>query len=245
MGVFKNMQNAAFDNFDPTLNNNFDPSLARAGRSNSATGDDPATSLVRAKAGQKMQINITFTNNAAVNLTFELFCYIDSFINRLKTEYVTGNYLYVPLLSLEGLTRHAGTHGGIVGFDQNGTLVIEGDEAAADGRGTIGCGEISYNGLFQASGITPFTVSFIRYTVNTTQQIDQQITYFTKSYSGGTTENKINPRAYFKPNQFQDLTLDITVMLGVDIQSGLRQVVLPGEFVRLSFFITIWSDQVQ
>lgn len=243
MGVFRALQNAAFDNFDPALANNFDPGMSA--KYNNANGAaTPATNLVTAKPGQKMQFNVTLNNPSAVSLWFELFCYLDSFIDRLKTEYVIGNYHYVPLLSLEGLTAHAGTHGGIVGFNSAGNLQIQGDPAASELAGTISCGQISYQGLQKASGITPWTISYIRYTCVTDPQIDQDVTYFTKSYSGGITANPVTPRAYFQPTQFQNFTLDLTVEMGIDIQSGIKTQLLAGENVRLAFFVTVWSDQV-
>lgn len=242
MGNFKAISNGASDHFDPTVNN-FDPSMAKYNNANGASGSGSALNLVQAKAGQKMQFNVVLNNPSARSLWFEMFCYIDSFIDRLKTEYVSGTYLYVPLLSLEGLTRHAATHGGVVGFDQSGTLQIQGDLAAAEVSGTIGCGQISYQGLHKASGITPWTVSSVRFTCLTDQQIDQDITYFTKSYSGGVTANPITPRSYFRPNQFQNFTIDLPIEAGIDIQSGLKVQLFAGENVRLSYFVTIWADQ--
>lgn len=242
MGTFKASQNAAFDNFDPSMNN-FDPAMS--GKYNNANGaSTPATNLVRAKSGQKMQFNVTLNNPTAVPLTFELFCYLDSYIDRLKTQYQVGNYKYIPLLSLEGLTAHAGTHGGVVGFDQNGILIIQGDPSVPELSASISCGEISYQGLFKASGITPWTISYIRYTCRTDPQIDQNIVYFTKSYSGGVTQNPVTPRSYFQPTQFQNFTLDLIVEVGIDIQSGISTLLLAGENVRLNFFVTIWADQV-
>lgn len=243
MGTFKALQNAAFDNFDPSLVNSFDPALS--GKYNNANGaGGAATALVAAAPGQKMQFNVTLNNPSAVSLWFELFCYIDSFIDRQKTEYITGNYTYIPLLSLDGLTAHAGTHGGIVGFDKTGTLQIQGDPSVPQAAGTIGCGQISYQGLQKASAITPFSISYIRYTCVTDPQIDQDIVYFTKSYSGGITQNPVTPRAYFQPTQFQNFTLDLTVEMGIDIQSGIKTQLLAGENVRLAFFVTVWSTQV-
>lgn len=242
MGTFKATQNAAFDSFDPSLNN-FDPSMS--GKYNNANGASQAASnLVHAKSGQKMQFNVTLNNPTAVSLWFELFCYLDSYIDRLKTEYVIGNYKYIPLASLEGLTAHAGTHGGVIGFNQAGNLQIQGDPSVPEEAGTVSCGQISYQGLFRASGITPWTVGYIRYTCVTDAQIDKDVVYFTKSYSGGQTENPVTPRSYFQPTQFQNFTLDLIVEFGIDIQSGIKTQLLPGENVRLAFFVTIWADQV-
>ena len=243
MGTFRALQNAAFDNFDPALANSFDPAMARKYNNANGASGSAVTTVSQAAPGQKMQFNVTLNNPTAQNLTFELFCHIDSFVDRLKTEYVVGNYHYVPLLSLEGLTAHAGTHGGVVGFDQNGNLQIQGDPSVPEVAGTISCGEISYQGLMKASAITPFMLTYIRYTCLTDPQIDQTITYFTKSYSGGVTNNPVSPRSYFQPTQFQNFTLDLTVEMGIDLQSGIFTKLLAGENVRLAFFVTLWAAQ--
>lgn len=239
--MFKNKQGAAFDNFDPSLmKNNFDPRV-----SNNATGGDAGTTAVQAKVGQKMQFNITLNNPTAQTLTFELFNYLNSYTRILNTTYAVGTYTYIPFLTYEGLTafKAAVDHGGTVGFDQAGNLEIRGDTSLAQPSGTIGCSEIGYSGLFEASGITPFQVDFLRFTCLTSPQIDQTITWFQKSYSGGVLQNPVSPRAYFKPNQFQNFTIDITVSFNIGIDKGLKVNLLPAESVRLAFFVTMWTDQ--
>lgn len=237
--MFKNKQGAAFDNFDPALNQ-FDPSVA-----NNATGDQPGTTTTAAKVGQKMQFNVVLNNPTAQTLTFELFNYLNSYIRVLNTTYVKSTYLYIPFLSYEGLFRfkQATDHGGTVGFNDLGNLEIRGDTAAADPTATISCKEIAYSGLFEASAVTPFKVDFLRFTCLTDPQIDENIVWFQKSYSGGVQQNPISPRAYFKPNQFQNFTIDITVSFTIGIDKGLRTDLLPSENVRLAFFVTMWTDQ--
>lgn len=243
MGTFRALQNAAFDSFDPSLANTFDPGMNA--KYNNANGNGGAASQInQAQPGQKMQFNVTMNNPSAQNLWFELFCYVDSYIDRLKTEYQVGNYLYIPLASLEGLTAHAGTHGGVIGFDKDGNLVIQGDPSIPELSGTLSCGQISYQGLFRASGITPFQVSYIRMTCNSDEQIDQDLTYFTRSYSGGITQNPITPRSYFQPTQFQNFTIDLPIEAGIEIQSGFKVKVLAGENLRYAIFVTNWSSQV-
>jgi len=237
--MFKNKQGAAFDNFDPALNQ-FDPSVA-----NNATGDSPGSTTVAAKVGQKMQFNVVLNNPTIQTLTLELFNYLNSYVKILNSAYVKGNYLYIPLLSYEGLARFkaAPDHGGTIGFNDLGNLEIRGDTAAADPSATISCKEIAYSGLFEASAVTPFKVDFLRFTCLTDPQIDENITWFQKSYSGGVQQNPISPRAYFKPNQFQNFTIDITVSFTIGIDKGLKVDVLPSENVRLAFFVTMWTDQ--
>lgn len=239
MGTFQ-AHGAKFNSYDPDM---FDPALAGKYNNANGNGGSSAVNLVQAKAGQKMTFAVTLNNPAAVSLWFELFCYLQSFIDVLNPAYVKGNYHYVPLLSLEGLTAHAGTHGGIVGFDQNGTLQIQGDLAVPEASGTIGCSEVSYKSLFKASGITPWMITGIRFTSKTDAQIDNNITYFTQSYSGGRTQNPIKPRTYFNPDQFQNFTLDLPIQAGIDIQSGLNVLVNAGETLSLNFFVSMWADQ--
>lgn len=242
--MIKNKQGAAFDTFDPSLGNHFDPSV---GNKNNATGDStPASTVTSAKVGQKMQFNITLNNPSAVPLTFELFNYLNSYTRILNSTYVQGTYKYIPLYTFEGILAltAAANHGGVVGFDQAGNLEIRGDTAAAELSGTIGCSEIGYSGLFEASGITPFAVSFIRFTSQTSPQINQPLIWFRKTYSGGEEINNVSPKAYFKPTQFQNFIIDITVSMDFGIDKGLRTKVLAGETVELSFFVYMWVDQV-
>lgn len=239
--MFRNKQGAAFDNFDPSVNS-FDPSVM-----NNATGDgSPASgSVIATKVGQKMQFNIVLNNPTAQVLSFELFNYLNSFVRILNPAYAIATYLYVPFLTYEGLTlfKAAPDHGGTVGFDAAGNLEIRGDTSVPQPSGTIACKEIGYSALFEASGITPFTVDFLRFTCLTNLQIDQPITWFKKSYSGGVVQNIISPRAYFKPNQFQNFTIDITVSFNIGIDLGLMTQLLAGENVRLAFFVTFYSKQ--
>jgi hypothetical protein len=93
-----------FDNFDPdnfnadVYSDMYDPDNATGANS------DPAATKVRtANPGQKLQLNIVITNSAAVALTAELFSALDSITTRKKAEYASGNYLYIPKLSYEGL----------------------------------------------------------------------------------------------------------------------------------------------
>ncbi len=236
------MQANAFNAYDPRTSgyaNNFDPRVQ--GRYNNANGNEAGTTVADAKPGQKMQINLTLNNPTASNLTFEMFSYLFSQLRTQKQEYIVGAHTYIPITSLEGITAVAANAGGVVGFDQTGTLFIQG--APANPRGTIGCGEIPYASLFAASGITAFDIAYFRMTTTNQPQIDQNLTWFRRTMAGGVQENRISPRAYFRPNQFQNLTIDLTVSLSIGIDSGLRMVVLAGQSVTLGLFISAWTNQ--
>jgi hypothetical protein len=226
--MFEVTKKQAFANFpgmDADVLNVVKKAMNRRGFNN-ATGDN------------KLQLNLSLVNATAALLTFELFSYLDSFLRRIKSEYVTGAFLYTPVLSIEGLQRAIADTGGLVGFDSAGNLDIIGANFAA-ARGQISCDEISYHSLFAASAVMKFNVAFMRMTTTTDAQIDKAITYFQKSFSGGIKQNQISPRSYFRPNQFQSKTLDIMVNFPIEIDKGLKLDLLAGETVRLSLFISI------
>lgn len=232
------MKSLRTSNFDPT---HFDPNAAKG--YNNADGD-AGTTTAQAKPGMKMQVNVTMQNNAAgKDLTVELFNWMTSFTKVLNTTYVNGNYKYIPLLTYEGIAANAAGHGGTVGFDQLGNLEIHGDDAVPDALVTVGCGETPYSAFFEASAIIPFQVAFIRMTCTSDTQIDQQITWFQRTFSGAITTNKVSPRAYFKPNQFQNLTIDITAQFPVGIDAGIFTLVLRSQNLRHSYFINYWTTQ--
>lgn len=231
--------------FDPDT---FDPT-ARGGYNNADGSGAAGTVQVAAKPGQKMQVNLAMSNAAATALTFELFNWMTSMARIYQASYVPtsgaahfANYKYIPLLTYEGLAANIGT-GGTVGFTQNGSLVIKGDNATPDPVGTIACSTSPYAAFFEASSIIPFQVAYIRQTSLTDAQIDNEITWFQRTFAGAETKNNISPRSFFKPNQFQPLTIDVTIGFPVGIDAGLRVIVNPGENLRYALFINYWTKQ--
>jgi hypothetical protein len=225
--------------------NNYDPDTFGAGvysdlyDPNNATGADAspaATAQTVARPGQKLQFNITISNATAKQLLVELFSAFDSVTTRKKAEYANAPYNYVPFLSFEGIAL-AGV--GCVGFDQNGNLQIKG--AALDPVCSVGCAEYPYNSMVESTKTLPFNVAYLRYTVDTDLQIDNNITWFARTFGGKKTQNEISPRAYFKPNQFQNKTIDILAPFTVDGEKGLQIPVNAGENVRLAFFVQRWA----
>lgn len=232
------MKQLRTSNYDPST---FDPNAAKG--YNNADGD-AGTTQISAKPGQKMQVNITMQNfSAAKDLTVELFNWMTSATKVLNTTYVNGAYKYIPLLTFEGIAAKIAGTGGTIGFDQAGNMEIHGNDATPDALVVIGCGETPYVSFFEASAIIPFAVAFIRMTCTTDAQIDNQITWFQRTFSGAVTTNKVSPRAYFKPNQFQNLTIDITAQFPVGIDAGIYVLVNRTENLRHSYFINYWTQQ--
>lgn len=231
----------SFDSFDPDMNS-YDPSITR--KVNNADGGSASPNTIQsAKPGQKMQINITMVNSTASNLTAELFQWLYSITKVLKPELATGTYLMIPETSHEGLRRVVANTGGVVSWGQDGSLNYRGNDTTPDPLFTISCSEVPYRSLFEASAILPFQVSFIRETVSTNNQIDQRILWFKRTIAGGQKQNQISPRAYFRPNQFQNLTIDIPISFDISVDTGLQIPVLAGQSVTLNLFIDFWTYQ--
>lgn len=226
-----------FDDFDP---DNFDEETF-----NSYDPDNAAGKMARApRAVNKMQINITIANTNGQQQKVELFSAFDSILNRRKAEYVTGNFAFVPALSREGLLAAATGGAGTVGISQDGDLQILGTVGGdpivpTGGYVKVSCAEYPYAALLDQTKKAPFQVTRLRYTVATDAQIDNPIKHFRNTMGGGTKENVINPRAYFKPNQFQGKTIDIDQSFTIDGRSGLLLTVNANETVRLSLFINV------
>jgi hypothetical protein len=230
----------AFDNYDPDYfdevqSDLYDPDFATG----APAPQQAATKMQAARPGQKMQLNITITNSTAVALTVELFSALDSVTTRRKPELATGNYAMYPATSQDGIERLIAGTDGTVGFNSDGDLEIRG--AAADPKCLVGCGEYPYVSLFESSKVLPFKVAYLRYTVDTDAQIDNQLTHFQRTFAGGERTNVISPRAYFKPNQFQSKTIDILAPFTIDGEKGLRLSVNAGESLRFAFFIQRWA----
>lgn len=226
------------DHFDPTARGSFN-------NADGSNGGGAPYGGVQAKPGQKMQVNAAMVNAAAVPLNFELFNWMTSMTKVLNAAYVTGAYHYIPLTTFDGLSAFLGAGGtdGTVGFDQNGNCLIHG-AAASTAIGTISCSTTPYRAFFEASAIIPFQVAYIRQTSLTDAQIDNQITWFQRTFAGAKTQNTISPRSFFKPNQFQPLTVDVTIGFPVGIDAGLNVIVNNAENLRYALFINYWTRQV-
>lgn len=225
--------------FDP--GNTFDPTAR--GSYNNADGAS-STAVVAAKPGQKMQINLAMVNGTAAPLNFELFQWMTSFLKVQNTVYPTGHYLYIPLFTYEGIALMVSAAGdGTVGFGSDGSVQIRGNHGTSDPAGTITCSTTPYRAFFEASSIIPFNVSLIRQTSLTDPQIDNQITWFQRTFAGARTQNNISPRSFFKPNQFQPLTVDVTIGFPVGIDAGLNVIVNNAENLRYALFIDYWTRQ--
>jgi hypothetical protein len=239
--MYDRVNEQAFDSFDP---DNFDVNSVESDRfdpdnaSGHGVASQAATAVKNARAGQKLQLNIVLSNPTAKGLNFELFNALDSVTSRCKADLVTdAEFPMIPQLSLEGLAA-AGL--GVTGFDKNGNFVNT-SNVGGNPKASISCNEYPYKSLFESTKVLPFNVAFLRFTSNTDAQIDNNIYHKTRTIGGGEKQNVISPRAYFKPNQFQSRTIDITAPFSISGEKGVQMLVNAGESVRLAFFIQRWT----
>lgn len=230
--------------FDPT--NKWDPAInkSRFNSANGAASGMPARIIKTASPGNKMQVNVSLNNATAVNLTMELWNFINSFTLVQNLTYQQGNYQYIPQNSYEGIKRLAAGTDATVGFNAVGNCIIRGagpTPGPADAVATISCKEIAYASFFQASGILDFEVSEFRYKSTNDAQKDEAIVWFKRTFSGGVESNTIVPRAYEKPTDQKENLINIDASFPVTTDSGIRTLVLSLQTVTLSLFIVGWT----
>lgn len=240
---FDNFGGAASE-FDPAFSdvNGFDPDYFEGKGANSNGMNEYKK--------REAYFDLTMVNSTASAKGFELFNFLRSFTKKRRTD-LTGiatPFFYIPSNSIEGMSLMAGGGDGTVGFNQDGDLVILGGTAVAavtpanlvqgaDGRVQVSCNQFPYQGLFESSANVPFRISRIRATYTTAAQIDREITLARRSFLGGISQNAVNPRTFFKPEQFQALIVDIPINWNIDAESGIEYVLEAGETVKWNVII--------
>lgn len=242
---FQELEENAFNDFDPDF---YDPEADNyngKGRTpRKQAGGEP-------RAKTRAYFDLVFTNPTAGVLTFELFNALRSFTTLLRSEFSpnVATYGYVPLSTREGIealinnvvpvgnrtpANESNTlAAGFVGFDKTGALIITPDGAFATATiGKVVCGQFPYSGLLQSSGQFPFTINRIRMTTVNDAQISNPIVLFKNSFLGSKSQNEINPRNFFSPNQFQNRIIDVPVGFEINAQSGILYTLNAGETVQ-------------
>lgn len=223
-----------FSSYDPEgFEDDFDPDQL-----DGSTASAAVKTIMRKK---EATFDLVMTNTSASALTVELFNYLRSYTRKRRADFATATFLYQPLESLEG-SQKVGI--GIVGFNQDGDLVITGGSAVAgvapanfvfgaNGGVKVSCPQFPYKSLCESSSLVPFKITKIRQTTVTDEQIDQPIVWFANSFLGGNRENTYNPRTYFRPDQFQGKIVDIPFdNFIIDGEKGVRYIVNADESVK-------------
>lgn len=226
---FEDVNTAAFENYDEAANM-FDQESA-----NNYTGA-PANRQVQPQRKKiRSNFDLTFVNGAAVPLNVELFNELNSFLNKQRTDFISGAYLYLPVTASPNNLIAVGA--GTVGFKSDGSLYVRG--AANDATQlTVSCSQFPYAGLFQASGKgLGFKIVSIRLTVTTDSQIDNEIVHTKSSFLGSKSQNRISPRNFFRPEQFQGKIIDIPIGMVINAEHGIEYLVNAGETVKWNIVI--------
>ena len=230
---------ANFSSFDPDF---YDPAA------DNYSGQAPVSKIPQRVKG-KAYFDLVFKNEGTGDVkTFELFNYLRSFTRMLKADAVTGTYGYQPLSTREGLealinnvvpvgnrtpANESNTSAaGFVGFDNTGALIITPTGAfAAATVAKLSCNQYPYSGLLESSSRFPFRITRVRLTVTADAQISNPIVLFRNNFLGAKSQNEINPRNFFNPNQFQTKIIDVPIDFDINGNSGLLYNVNDGETV--------------
>lgn len=244
---FEDLEQEAFDSYDPDF---FDPD---------GYDELDGTQQKRKQAAAGMQVrkkvtayfDLVFTNPTAQTITFELFNYFRSFTRFRRSDLAPGGaavYGYQPLSTREGLeavlnnvipvgnrtpaNESNTSDAGIVGFDSTGSLIITPSGAFnANTIAKLACSQFPYSGLLESSAIQPFRITRVRMTTTNDPQISNPIVIFKNSFLGSKSQNEINPRNFFSPNQFQNRIIDVPVDFVINAQSGILYTLNAGETV--------------
>lgn len=261
----KRMENHAFDNFDTFDPENFDPTLDSYDPSNaqdSSFYDDEdgydlpdgynnkSVSRRRINQAPLAQLDIVLDNskNTSTEVTFELFNYLRSNTTIANTTYNTTTYQPSTfdnlLLRSTPVSGQALSDAYLIYWDKNGNLVYNitagtganMNTATGSGWSRISCPQVPYRVLHEATRNNLLYIEKVRLSVTTAGQIDKPINIFKNTFLGGTKSNQIAPRSEFKPNQYQQLIVDVPLKTSIDAETGMWYTLKAQEIVTMSMF---------
>lgn len=246
------LERSSFNSFDPDgfdLNDDFDPD----GFDN-ATGA-PAQKLQHGKVGKlQAQFDIIITSsltNTGLNIElFQGFRSIQGAANpavNVMTP-IDNDVIAAAISQAAGAVDTSATLlTNRVWVNTRGDLVFS-DPTTLIGRVTIRCRQVPYYALLKSSMVQPFKVEKLRMTVTTSNQIDNDINHVSYTFLGSVKRNTISPRAYFRPDQFQSLIIDIPAAFRIDGEKGLEYFMNPktggnNEVVTFNMFMSKYIKQ--
>ncbi len=117
-------------------------------------------------------------------------------------------------------------------FDRFGNLIFQ---PRPNEYVKISCRQCSYKSLLLSSQKNIFRIEKTRMVFSDSAQIDNEITKTRKTFLGLAETNKITPRTYFRPNQYQSLIVDMPEKIDIDGEKGLVYTINSGLNSRMSF----------
>lgn len=256
-----------YDDFDPDQNT-FDPDIntyeefvAHKRRQNHAAGSMVRQSPSRREVGGKLpdaQFDILITSRIATDKNIELFnsqSSISKFLN--LTNYPTIH----PLEAAQAFSfrNSAGTgvalftgYGAMVQnagagtantcyWAENGDLIFDYQVGADIGTVIISCKQIPYRSLVAYAERGAFRIKKMRMKFTTANQINNDISWQSKTFLGATQTNTVSVSSYFRPDQYQGLLVDVPVPLRIDAEKGLFYQINANEAVLINMFVSDYT----
>lgn len=225
---FENVESAAYENYDDAANMYDESANNFAGKTQSNGQAQPARKKIRSN------FDLTMVSLAAAALNIELFNELNSFLKKQRLDFVSGAYTYLPVSASPNNLIALGA--GTVGFESDGGLYIRGVDNTT--QVTVKCSQFPYAGLFEASGKGfGFRIVSIRLTVTTDGQIDNEIVHTKSSFLGSKSQNRISPRNFFRPDQFQTKIVDVPISMLINAEHGIEYKLNAGETVKWNVVI--------
>lgn len=128
-------------------------------------------------------------------------------------------------------------------WDTNGDLVYMQSTAGVKKFLRISCSQVPYRSLMKWLLGNAFRVEKTRYTVTNNAQYNNTIKHKTRTWLGAEKKNDINPRTFFRPDQFQPTVIDIAQPFRIDASKGLEFAVNGGETLQMSMFVSRYTKQ--
>lgn len=259
----KRMENHAFDNFDTFDPDMFDPTLDSydpSGATETSYYDEDmegydladnyssnrrVASKRQIKSQPLAQLDIVIDNSAiSASTTIELFNVLRSNTLIQNTTYNTTSYAPNTFdnmfLRNTPATGQALSDAQLIYWDKLGNLIYNTTTGAAAAMGTafckISCPQVPFRVLHEATRNNLLYIEKARFSVKTAPQIDQPVNIFKNTFLGGTKSNQIAPRSEFKPNQYQQLIVDVPFKTSIDAETGMSYTLVSQEKVTISLF---------
>ncbi len=201
--------------------------------------------LIGKKGNLQAQIDIVIESNLTIPQSIELFNF-DNSISHTANQGLTT----LQPFDLYELKRQLDSFDGCgseftinyIFFDRFGNLIFQPREGEYV---KISCKQCSYKALMISSQKNIFHVNKMRMGFSEAQQIDNELTYITKTFLGFEKKNIFSPRAFFRPMQYQSLMVDMVCNFDIDGEKGFQYLINAKENNRitLNFFISKYFKQ--
>ena len=244
----------------PALVNVTNTPVIRAAGTTIYQGDEPRTTNKKS-----LQLDITLKNEklisggTATDILTEIFNQQNSF-TRFQNVLSDGsvNQIVNPVDATYGLTALGSSSvtslvkgvtanpGFYAYFDQYGNLIVSEVQAVGAAnvivnRLTISCKQTNMRSLMEYTGKGSMRIDRMQLNYATDAQINNDFSYFQKTFLGVTQSETITPQSYFSVDQFQPLKVLLEHPITIDAEKGLIYKVNSGETMTILAFVSDYT----